>query len=323
MGKGSIQLILDKPYYIAGEVVTGNCQLVLTENVITKDLTIKWKGMERTKFVIQRTVTRHDPATNTTKTEIVYDKYDQEKTFFKTQLCLANFNGGTAMAGSYSFPFQFQLPDNLPGNFNDHRSSFGNSYRGAIVYKVKSNLDNVYAKDIKDTRYLVIVPRSWTIPQPIKCHNEKSFLFGGSGKLYMDVEILKNVFVPGEVIPIRCIVDNQSKKDVDKLKIKLMKDVTMHAKGQTHTYTEEVNRNIFEGVPKKSKFDKVLNYSLPQQIYPSTQGTIVSCKYHLDVECDVAMAFDLEVHPQIEVIFMPAPGQPVYYYNDMTKGCWK
>lgn len=52
MGKGSIQLILDKPYYIAGEVVTGNCQLVLTENVITKDLTIKWKVSDCAFYLI-------------------------------------------------------------------------------------------------------------------------------------------------------------------------------------------------------------------------------------------------------------------------------
>ena len=193
-----------------------------------------------------------------------------------------------AMPGTYSFPFQFQLPADLPGGCNIHRTEFGNEYRAAIIYKVKSNLDNVHEKDIKDKRYLSIVPRSLTVPQPVSCHNEKSFLFGGSGKLFMDATIPKNVFIPGETVPVRVIIDNQSKKNVDKLKVKLMRDVKLNCKGRTIQYSEEVNRNVFNGVDKKSKHDNVLNYGLPANIFPSTEGSMISHVYHLDIECDVA-----------------------------------
>jgi len=322
MTKGSISLLLDRPYYIAGEIITGNCMLTITEPVQATSLIIKWKGMERTKFEISRTETYQQ--NGETKFRTVVDKHKQEQTFFKTQLLLANYQGGTVAPGTYQFPFQFQLPNELPGNFNDHKHVLGSEYRGAIVYKVKSNLDNVVEKDIKDTKYLFVVPRSMTIPQPVTCKNEKSFLFGGSGKLYMDVQIGKNVFQPGEMIPVHVVIDNQSKKKVDKLKVKLMRDITLKCKGHNYSYSEEVNRNEFQGVDKKAKLDNVLNYQLPKDIYPSTTGSMISCKYHLDIECDVAMAFDLEVHPVVEIIYMPAMGQPVFnIYGNMPKGCWQ
>lgn len=279
--------------------------------------------MERTKLVIARQISKQDPTTGQTKFETIYEKYDEEKTFFKSQFTLANFNGGIAQPGNYTFPFQFQLPDGLPGNFNDHRHQFGNECRAAIFYKVKSNLDNIHVKDIKDKRYLMVVPRSWSIPQPVSCHNEKKFLLGGSGKLYLDAAIGKNVFVPGEIVPVHVVCNNESSKKVDKLKVKLMRDLVISCRGQVQKFTEEVNRNEFNGVDKKSKSDVVLNYTLPTNIFPSTQGSLISCKYHLDIECDVAMAFDLEVQPKIEIIYMPAQGQVVSLYDTMPKGCWK
>jgi hypothetical protein len=51
-------------------------------------------------------------------------------------------------------------------------------------------------------------------------------------------------------------------------------------------------------------------------IQTATQGRLVECNYHLDIECDIAMAIDLEVHPKITVALLPAPGQPIYIFQN-------
>ena len=51
-------------------------------------------------------------------------------------------------------------------------------------------------------------------PKPVVETGSKKFMFGGSGKLYMTVELAKNVFMPGETLYCRCKIKNESKKNV-------------------------------------------------------------------------------------------------------------
>jgi len=43
----------------------------------------------------------------------------------------------------------------------------------------------------------------------------------------------------------------------------------------------------------------MLELPLSAQMFPSTEGQLCKLKYHLDIEADVPMAPDLEVHPKI------------------------
>ena len=56
----------------------------------------------------------------------------------------------------------------------------------------------------------------------------------------------------------------------------------------------------------------MLDFVLSPQMFPTTESNLIQCQYHLDVEMDVKMAADLEVHPKIVLALMPVPGQPVF-----------
>jgi len=313
---GKIDIILDKPYYLSGEVVAGRADLTVTQHVgHARSLLIKWKGFERT--LIENTVVVNEGGESRREKQ----KHKENKDFFSQTLTLHSFHGDGVAAGKYSFPFTYQLPSGLPGVFYDERKEIdGDKIRAAIVYKVKCWLD-MKGKDIKRDHKIIITEPPHKANVPVHEEAKKSFMFA-RGDLKLKADIAKSIFIPGESIPIRVEVHNESSKKVEALKVKLMRTVKVKAQHLKREHTHEVHRMKFDGVDKKSNKDTVLNFVLADKIYPSTDGKLVDCKYHLDIECDVAMAFDLEVHPKITVALLPAAGQPVWLYDNYGPRAW-
>ncbi|KAL9652034.1 hypothetical protein ABK040_000375 [Willaertia magna] len=340
----SIDITLDKPYFTCGEQATGVCHLkVLSSTPIpANSLIVKWKGYERSNAAIPVSaigvghhphhgiahhhtgisvgVGHHHHHHSHTQYQIITD----ETMFFSQAFTVTLFEGGMIQPGEYHFPIYFQLPNGLPGIFSDHKLGLGVNCRAAVVYKVKCKLDNNYIPNSKISKRFSIVPNFSTIMCALDSHNEKDFLFGGSGKLYMDVHINKNVFTPGESVPVQIKVRNDSRKDVAGLKVKLMRDVTMKCHSYSHSYSEEVNRMVFEGVEGKNSAERVLNFKLAENIFPTSEGKLVKCNYHFDVECDVKLALDLEVHLPIHVFYHPSVvNQHISIYDNLEKGAWE
>eukprot|EP01113_Clastostelium_recurvatum_P040060 TRINITY_DN618_c0_g1_i5.p1 TRINITY_DN618_c0_g1~~TRINITY_DN618_c0_g1_i5.p1 ORF type:complete len:319 (-),score=84.73 TRINITY_DN618_c0_g1_i5:93-1049(-) len=314
---GSIRFIVDKPYYMGGEQVTGRVEITINHHVHeARAVMVKWKGFERT--MVENTVTRQGADGNPV-TEV--QKFKDEKTFFKDEVMLFSFQGRGLAEGVHTFPFQYNLPPTLPGVFYDERREHdGDKIKGAIVYKVKCWLD-MPGKDIKRTEKIIISEAVTRMPTPIHESNKKSFMFA-KGDLKMEVDLPKNVYVPGETLPVHVRVNNESSKKVDALKVKLMRKVIIRAKHFTKEHVHEVHRAKYAGVDKKTDKVETLVFTLANDVYPSTEGHLVRCQYHLDVECDVANAFDLEVHPKITIALMPAPGAPVALYHNYSSHAW-
>jgi len=309
-------VFLEKPYYLSGEMVVGRVDLDIKEHVHhAKHLMVKWKGFERT--LIENLTTVATPNGN----EIRRDKHKQEHVFFKQDLCLASFHGDNIPPSKGSYPFSFQLPQGIPSVFFDERKEGdGDKIRAAIVYKVKAWLD-MKGKDIKHTANVIVTEAVTKIIHPIHEEKKKSFLLT-KGELKMKVDLEKNVFIPGEVIPVKVSIHNETSKNVDAVKVKLMRKVTVRAHAFKKEHLHEVHRMKYEGVHGKSNKDLICNFQLDNRVYPSADGKLVDCEYHLDIECDVAMAFDLEVHPKIKIALLPAAGQPVFIYDSYTPRAW-
>ncbi|EFC47779.1 predicted protein [Naegleria gruberi] len=312
----SISIQLSKPFFHPGELLQGNVVVSLRQPIqASSNLSLTFKGKERTKFlIIDDDIQLGYKSRVRTETHIY--KKNGKKTLINLQTIAGTFTGGIA-AGEYSFPFQIALPAELPQNSNITMKGLQDTYKGAIVYKLKAILGHQFCKI-----FIPIAPH--IIPQPLNDSNEKTFLFGGSGKLKMKTEIPKNVFQPGEMVPIKVSIENESKKDVDSLKVKLMRTATICSDDQTiEQGPDEVHRMEFEGVPQKSKAERMLNYEIPKKTTPSTNGKLLKVKYHLDIECDVAMAIDLEVHPVVEIVYQPpCVEHNISFYEDLPKK-WK
>eukprot|EP00727_Mastigamoeba_balamuthi_P012795 m51a1_g8138 hypothetical protein (321) ;mRNA; f:16554-18062 len=317
--KGTIKLLLDKPYYVAGERVAGTVNIDLMMPVQASAVKIKWTGYERTviQYTIVETGTTNEEGETETEAKVETVRVEDENTFFKNEAVLYQINQ-VIPAGHYNYPFSFQLPASLPGIFFYHRKC-ADEVKAAIVYKVKVFLD-VPGKDLKCSQKIVISEAVCRAMTPLHDKKKKRFLLA-TGKLKMEYWLEKNVFCPDEVVPIKVKVDNESSKKVNHIKAKLMRDLKVKAKGETRTLTEEVSRDTFEGVDKKSELEKVFNFKLPN-VFPSANGKLVQCNYHLDIECDVPMAFDLEHHVPVTIALMPSAPMAIDLYASYTPHGW-
>lgn len=247
-------------------------------------------------------------------------RFKQEKTFFKQENVLYMI-GALLPPGHYSYPFNFQLPGGLPGIFFDERREWDNDkVKGAIIYKAKVFLD-VPGKDLKKSEKIVISEALCRTPQALHDHKEKGFMFA-KGKLRMDYWLAKNVFSPGEPVQVKLRIENDSSKTVKAIKVKLMRDLKIKSEGYVKHITEEISKDTWAGVPEKSTTENVFNFAINPNVFPTTHGSLVECDYHLDIECDVPMAIDLEHHVPIVLVLMPTAPMPISLYATYTPHAW-
>jgi hypothetical protein len=306
-----ISLTMDKPYYISGEVINGTTGIVVSTPIPASAIKIRFKGYEKTH--IENTYKDSDGNIHT-------NVYKDDKTFFNQEVVLYQINQ-VLPPGTYNYPFQYHLPAGLPGIFFDERREWdGDKVKGMIVYKVKVWLEMPGAgkkKELKKSEKIVISEALCRQITPMHDTKEKGFMFA-KGKLKMSYALDKNVFCPGEQIPVKVKVDNESTKKVNHIKIKLMRDLQIRAKGFSKRITEEMNRMEFEGVGEKSAMDKVIPFTVAGNVFPTSLGHLVQCQYHLDIECDVPMAFDLEHHVPVVLALMPSVPMAINLYATYT-----
>jgi len=308
---GHLKIHFDKPYYLSGEVVTGRVSMTIEKPGIRgSDMKLILKGFEKT--YMENTIQGED----TTTVQVFKD----DKTFFKETLNLADFKSYPEIpVGSWDYPFRFQLPADLPSVYaRDLKEADGDDVKAAIVYKAKAYID-MPGSDIKEKTYFVVSEPVTKEIKEIKEENHKSFTFS-RGKLYLTVKIEKNVFIPGEAFKVHVSVNNESGKNVDFIKIKLQEDLKVKADSFKKAYNRELYREKFDGVDSKKKKDFVLDFHIKPEIQPSTHGHLITCDYHLDIECDVPWAGDLEVHPKIVIALLPSA--PSFVYVSPYQGTW-
>jgi len=224
---GWIQLAMDKPYYIGGEIIRGTVTLNLNQNIPAKAVKIKWKGHEKT--YIENTVD------NQTHVHVGH------KAFFKSETILFAVPSGTAIipAGCHIWNFVFNLPPDLPSSFFEKYTEWdGDKVKGAIDYNVAVFVD-MPGTDIKAKEKLIIAELLTQRVLPVAETKVKSFAFT-KGKLQFTGEMGKNVLIPGEIVPVHIKFTNPTDKEVQAIKIKLIRVLTMKAKMMCKTTTKEV-----------------------------------------------------------------------------------
>jgi len=312
---GWIQMFFDKPYYIGGETMFGRVTLNLNEPVPAKAVVIKYKGTEKT-YIENTWVDSND--------QVHHDIYKDHHIFYDQSIVLFSCPGQLQIIppGMHTWNFSYALPPSLPSVFFEkYVEADGDKIKAAIAYKVKVFVD-MPGSDIKAKEKLIISELVTQSVVPIAETKVKSFAFT-SGKIKFTGEFGKNVYVPGEVIPLRVKVNNPTTKKVDAIKVKLRRQATFKAKHFTKENYREIARWKFPGVDKKSDKDVVLEIQLPEKVYPSSDGRLVKCAYYLDIELDLAWAFDMNIAPKVVIALLPAPGQPVWFIQDMSQhGGW-
>ena len=138
----------DKPFYFAGETITGNIFLNLSAPFPATHLDIEVRGKEKCKFLTHhtRTIRRNGK----TRTQHYTVTRRGEKKLMHYRVPLFSFVNSIAQPGQYTFPFQFTLPDFCPASLYlaGHDSS-----RAKIKYHVKAIMEALPATNIAPMKY--------------------------------------------------------------------------------------------------------------------------------------------------------------------------
>lgn len=106
---GHIFLQTDHPYAIAGDNMTGNIYLDLTQPYPAVSLDIIVKGEERCRWTERKTRTVRD-SDGKSKTETYYVHHSGGREVIHQRFTIYVFQNQVAMPGQYTFPFNIAIP---------------------------------------------------------------------------------------------------------------------------------------------------------------------------------------------------------------------
>lgn len=135
--------------------------------------------------------------------------------------------------GAHKFPFEYQLPDNLP-------SSFIGKF-GSVTYVLKAIVNGEKGEtNITSEPFLVI--RKAALPENSRSSSSRSieqryWKLCSTGKIKFDVTIDKTGACPGEDLYIQSEVANKSPLRVTAVQASIIMNTLYHAKKKTYSFS--------------------------------------------------------------------------------------
>ena len=293
---GQIFLRTTNPFYIAGENVTGEIYLNLTQPFQGNTIYLKVKGEENCRWEEQETHWRTNPdGTRTSYTETVYHK--GENNFYRHKFPVFCFNYPTIPPGQYCFPFSLALQSNLPGTFYETEPHF----TAGIKYKIKVELCFSHNNEtaLKYSQPLIIrepIKNQMMFNVPVENSiNAKTWCCLAQGLSKIKCFFEKNTYCPDELANMICEIDNsQCNLSVRNVNIQLIMNIHLKTNhGRERHFSETVNSFDLPGIgarqtalndQRKIAGMYLTNKVRSRPIQPSTSGNFVRCEYVLAVK---------------------------------------
>lgn len=273
---------------------------------------LKVKGLEKCEW--EYSYTEREDEGFVTK----HGEMKGKKEFFKVEIRLIDYPGGFPM-GCFSYPFQYTLPQSLPGVFSKEDKEFGEKWKGAIKYRVKAEVDIPGTKhDLQVKQSLIVFTELRKPIEPIEYQKQgtvRTCCCIPRGDVFVKAIMDKNSYIAGETAQIHVDVDNQSAVDIDNFAVKLMRVIVLKGKDAHRGHhdnlrlVDTVCENKYEGCSANSKKSRDVPLVLKskrgndlRELQPSTNGSVISCSYHVDIEMQVPWAPDIEIHAPVQIL---------------------
>jgi len=338
-----ISVTTDKPYYVSGELVTGNISLWSDVPVEAQAIIVQVKGYTKVEWLKRATEPQDQSIPPAERPPAVHflERNQNKKVFFQQDIEAYTINGVLA-PGTHNFPFQYRLPDGLHGSFYEYEANtehkleirdkdnndvnnfydpddagYGrNAYSAAkllaqTTYTIRATLrkQGFFSMDLQAVAPLIIHPKLGKDVKPANGEKEGKVLFCcciPRGSVRMKAQFDKNAYAPNETAIIDVDIENDSAKDV-KMVVKLNRFLTLVGrKGRTNRNTVPAQKDY--GVVKAGETKKI-HMELPlvgNGITPSTAGDMIKCEYRYDIEAQISMCPDVEVQLPV-TIYAPQP----------------
>jgi hypothetical protein len=213
------------------------------------------------------------------------------------------------------YPFEYQLPPNLPGVINIRSGG-----TAKIRYKLKATLqvNGFFSSDLKGELSLVVHSQLSQRVQASEDSTSESvnlLCCFYRGTCHLKVAMDKNVYLPGETSQIQCTIQNESTQEIARMQCKLYQMVTLRTRSGSRTnWTSKITERNFDGVPANTTIDQpqpvqLISHSKDHPVLPSTRGALITCEYYIDLQCDIAWCPDIHLHLPVTIITPVVPSK--------------
>lgn len=199
--------------------------------------------------------------------------------------------------GNYTYPFQIDLPNNIP-------SSFEHTF-GKIRYSLQGTIDIPWAFDKHTVKTITVISNldlnqlSPTLRQPYGLSETKILCCGccASDPITATFNVLKCGFVPGESLIYNISIDNKSNRDVIETTIKLVQEIKLTGSSREiivkttkvkTCYRDVVNVNLLQIIAAKTNVTLNNNYSI---IVPPVSATSTNTCKIIEIRYYVVFTF--------------------------------
>jgi len=221
---------------------------------------------------------------------------------------LIDYPGGFPQ-GYFSYPFQYRLPESLPGCFEKNKKH-GLKMKAKIRYKIKVivEIPGLFSHDLKVKQHLVVHERLDKAIQP-KHHNKeitvRTCCCVDRGQCKCESWMDKNAYMSGETAQVHVQVENKSQVEVTHFNTKLIREITLEAHGQKKVMRDIVCLQKYPGTPpltnKTSDCPLALFGKKGKRIKASAHSHLVKCSYQVMIELSIPWAPDLEIYEPVKI----------------------
>ena len=262
--------------------------------------------------------------------------FEGRKELFQAEFNLATFEEGAVPLGCYAYPFHYTLRQGLPNSFvksKQYDEIKETAYEASIRYQVTAKLFSSARSDTIlsatqniEVKNLDLTTNKYWSRTSQKQHGKyvksvnapvKSCCCFPRGELGLQVELERIQYTLGEAVKLRYCIDNRSDIRLEKANIKLRRTLTIHGHDTSVTESgnkqtmkqtgfpeilKQVEENInIEGSQRKT-FDIHIPLSCPvEENLSGTIGSLVKCRYNVEVEVEVPWDADVSVNMPILV----------------------
>jgi outer membrane protein assembly factor BamB len=293
----SLQVLLDRNSYTAGETVSGTVELLLKKPLRTRGVRVYLTGSENTSIRVTRgmgrdettrTYTASRPLTNQGFILFGGDRVGMLKALGETLESVARSLPYPILpAGPHRYPFQFELPDDaLPTWSGNHAT---------VAYSLRAEVDVPVGSDLTFNGVLyVVAPESWSI---IPVRRVERQLPGGvfsafQADVSMEFEFKGCPLRWKERLEGKLRIRNRSKKQIRGATISLMASEHAEVGGYARDSTSRVLSGFFKTPdPTSPEHEVTFGFVLDPPLSPF-QGAFSRVVYWLEAEVDVKFASD-------------------------------
>ncbi|XP_017104237.2 arrestin domain-containing protein 2 [Drosophila bipectinata] len=270
--------------FYAGQTISGQVTISTDKVYQIKAIRLKIKGYAETHWTESKTDSNNK---STSESYNGFEKYLSSKVYLMGS---STSNEMSLTPGTYTFNFAREIPLHCPSSFE--------GTHGRIRYAVDVNMvqpwkyDSHFARPFTVVQVMNLHTYESVSKIPVMAKSEKTFGVWPfrSDPLSLELTLPQNGFVPGQVVPVRVLVGNESKIKVHELKVSLAMMITYYSDLSSGTNSERwsVVKMKSDGVMRNSR--RLYDFQL---LVPSTPPTcydlcrIIKIGYQIEVVAKV------------------------------------